>query len=211
MVRLNRVLALVVSMVLIQAVSARAELTIITPDLAGKARTMADAAKSAHPTSPSDAASAFIASFNGEFGDIAPVDLRVVDTPQLRVQMLTPLMMVRNMLTVALARLMPLPDVGSLTNLDHVIVNVEPLQRGAPDVSRVVFFRGTKQIEPIKSGLEPRAFKNAFGAEFTIHAGSVEFGSDALQAGADDLRVVLLTNGAPIEWKLSPADVTKVR
>jgi len=187
-----------------------AALTTLSPELIQKVRAMAETTRTAHPASPTDAGSTFLATFNGEFGDITPVDLRVVETPELRVHIVTPIMMLRNVMMAALQSLSPLPTLDELKSLRTVIVSIQPQQRGARDISRVVLFRGDKQLEPVTSSLAPQTFTNEFGAEFTINAGSIAFSEEAWLPGSD-LKLVLLSGASPIEWKLSAADVARIR
>jgi hypothetical protein len=100
---------------LLSADRAGAELTVLTPALVQKALSFAADAKQKHPTSPSDAVYRFVADFNGEFGDILPVSLRVIDTAALTVAISTPLSRVQSTLRTALATLLPLPT------LDHLL------------------------------------------------------------------------------------------
>ena len=189
--------------------SARAELTSITPELIQKVWSMADSAKRAHPTSPNDAGASFIAEFNGEFGDITPVDLHIVSTPQLAIVMTTPLSQLRAFLVSALARLEPLPEPKTLL-IRSVRIDIQPSQRTARNVTRVVVFRGNDELQPIRNTLAPRAFTTGVGAQVMLNAGAVEFGEEALQPGPP-LRIVCLNDGPPIEWSLSSADIARVR
>jgi hypothetical protein len=185
---------------------------MLTTALAQKALDLAVEANQKHPASPADAANRFLADFNGEFGDIVPVSLHVVDTQALTVFIWTPLVLMQQKLRTALATLEPLPTLDALLALNSgVVVSVQPKQRGAPDIRRVVVFRGDRQLAPEKSTLAPQVFTNAFGAQFSLTAGTIEFSREALTPGAEDLRVVCLTGTTPIEWKLSAAEVAKVR
>jgi len=206
----EQVVTLALAGVLGFAHAAHAELTILTPEVARKIHALAEAAREAHLTSPNAAALAFNISFNGTFSDVTPVDLHIVNTPALSVVMGTPLMHARTVLFSALQQLLDLPSTDDLLQLNAVVVTVEPRQHDAPNVSRVMLFRGDQQIEPRSSDLAPQLYRNAFGAEFQLNAGVVTFPPEALQPGPE-LRVLLLTSGVPIEWRLPASDVARIR
>jgi hypothetical protein len=190
--------------------AAHAELTILSPELAQKIRALAEEAREAHLTSPNEAALAFTIGFNGTFSDVMPVDLHIVNTPALSVVMVTPLIHARTVLFNALQQLLDLPSTDVLLQLNAVVITVEPRQQDAPNISRVVLFRGNQRIEPRSSDLAPQSLGNAFGAEVRLNAGIVTFPLEALQPG-HELRVVLMTSDAPIEWRLSASDVARIR
>jgi hypothetical protein len=141
---------------------ASAQVTQVSPDFAAKARAFAEQAKRQYQTSPTEAANRFIADFNGEFGDIIPIDNKVVDRPDLLITFATPIVLIRQTLLAALQQLQPLPEAKDLL-FDIVVVDVQPRQRSAPNVQKVVVFRGDAELRPIDSTLALREFKNAFG------------------------------------------------
>src|SRR5262245_17218635 len=82
--------------------AARAEIAPVNRELASKVLDIAAKAKSQHPTSPADAMSRFVADFNGEFGDISPVDNRLIERPDLAVTFLTPIQLLRSSVALPL-------------------------------------------------------------------------------------------------------------
>jgi hypothetical protein len=147
--------------------AARAELTILSPELAQKIRALAEAAREAHLTSPNEAALPFTISFNGTFSEITPVNLHIVNTCALSVVMGTQLIHARTVIFSALQQLLDLPSTSDLLQLNAVVITVEPRQRDAPNISGVVLFRGNQQIEPGSSHLAPRSFRNGLVLKFS--------------------------------------------
>jgi len=69
--------------------------------------------------------------------------------------------MIQYTLSRALGTLSPVPTVEALLALNSsVVVGVASAQRGAPDITRIVLFRGDRELAPGKSTLAPRMFTN---------------------------------------------------
>jgi hypothetical protein len=87
-----------------------AQVLDLTPELVTKIKRLAEDAKSKHPTSPTDAAYAFQAAFNGEFGDVRPAEAYLEESEAMQIRIWTPLVLYVDSVMGRLAKLEPIPD-----------------------------------------------------------------------------------------------------
>lgn len=208
-----RLLPLLAALTLASTTPAAAQLIPITPETFAKIHQMADDARKAHPASPNDAMTLFIRTFNADFGDIMPVDTFLVNTPALSVMFTTPLTILRGSFLNALQKLEPLPTKpmpnAAFGGAPVVGLTVTPKQMTAPNIRRIVVFRDGAEVETI-SDVKPKTFTNRMGASTQLGAGTLIFRASAFAPGGT-IKVVAITDGAPMEWTLSPQALAAFR
>lgn len=183
-----------------------AQMIDVTPEVFARVRGLAAAAREQHPTSPNEAVQAFIIAFNGAFGNTMPADAYLADTPALNVTLWTPINDTRGLMEMALSKLQPLPE-QPLSDQQSVRIHVIPKQMSAPNIERLVLFRGTQQIEPLKNLLEPTEFTNRLGAKTMLGEGSVVYPFSAFRPG-EPVKCVAFTRTGSLEW---PITVTSLK
>lgn len=94
--------------------------------------------------------------------------------------------------------------------LDGVAIAVEPWQAGGDDIGRVVVLRDGVRVDPIASTLVPRAFSNAMGARFEIHAGDVIFPASAFLPGGRVDVVLIPERGDNIRLRIPPRVLSRL-
>jgi hypothetical protein len=192
-----RALVFGVALLAITSSPAGAQLLDVTPTVFQEIRALAEAARKEAPTSPRDASSAFVESFEKKFGNTMEA-IFVVRQPALLITVTTPLNMARFAMLDALEQLTELP-----TNPPPAEVRflVSPRQVGAPDVKRMVLFRDSVEVPAASNELKPREMKTAIRS-VTIGAGPITFPIGAFTPGSV-MKAVFITDGPPIEWEYS--------
>jgi hypothetical protein len=119
--------------------------------------------------------------FRDRFGDFESFPITIVRRDDLSVVLSTPFMTYRR----ALAEYLRMNDpLAKIPWIPTAVINVGPLQLGAPDIVRVVVERDGKPIAPSANLLKPMSFANGNGDTAVIHAGDVRFPMSALAPGA---------------------------
>jgi hypothetical protein len=176
-----------------------APLIEITVEVFSKVRALAQQARESHLTSPSDAAAAFNDLFEAEFGDVMPKEAVILLTDGIGVLLHTPLSSLRDTVEYALLKEDPLPEMPFRA---LVVVSIHPRQLLTPNVTQVVLYRGTEKIAPVESDFGPKAYSTRAGAKTSVGAGTLSFPFSAFAPGAE-MKLVLVTNAKPIEWRWS--------
>jgi hypothetical protein len=185
---------------LLHSQDATAQFLEITPEVFNKVQSFATSARAKDPASPKQAWYYFQKDFIEAFGEPHVPQADVVDSEELHIELITPLHYLYELFAGALLELEPIPKVRPLS---VVRVRVSPRQTGAPNVRRVVLFLDNQQVAPTASTIKPTEFKNGLGASFTKGAGIATW-SPTIFDGKGKVRLVVMTDGAPIEWPYFP-------
>jgi hypothetical protein len=114
------------------------------------------------------------------FGDFESFPITIVRREDLSIVLSTPFMTYRR----ALAEYLRMNDpLSRIPWIPAAVVNVGPLQLGAPDIARVVLERNGKPVPPSANLLKPMSFTNGNGDTAVIHAGDIRFPMSALAPG----------------------------
>lgn len=119
--------------------------------------------------------------FRARFGDFESFPITIVKREDLSIVLSTPFMTYRRTLAEYLRMGDPL---AKIPWIPAAVVNVAPMQLGAPDIARVVVERNGKPVAPLENLLKPMSFTNGNGDTAIIHAGDVRFPMSAFAPGA---------------------------
>ncbi len=176
-----------------------APLIEVTPEVFAKVRAMAQQARDKHSKSPTDAAQEFNDLFEAEFGEVMPKEAVIMLTDGVGVLLHTPISSLRDSVEYALLKDEPIPEMPAKA---RVIVSVHPRQMLTPNVRQVVLYRGTRKIAPVENDFGPKEYSTRSGSKSLVGTGTVAYPFAAFAPGAD-VRLVLITDGKPIEWRWS--------
>jgi hypothetical protein len=169
----------------------------VTREVFAKVRSMAQEARDKHSTSHTDAAQEFNDLFEAEFGEVMPKEAVIMLTDGVGVLLHTPISTLRDSVEYALLKDEPIPEMP-LKAL--VIVSVHPRQMLTPNVRQVVLYRGTQKVAPLENDFGLKEYSTRSGGKSLVGAGTIAFPFSAFAPGAE-VRLVLTTDGKPIEWR----------
>jgi hypothetical protein len=192
---------------------AHAQVIDLSPEVVAKIKGLADAARFKHPTSPTEAASAFGTAFNGEFGDVTPYESRLEDSKDLLVQILTPLVLYAAGVRTSIEKFEPVRDpvrTEAIFGGDPVVtINVTPRTMTAPNIERMLVFRDDKPV-PMSSALAPRTFQNRLGGSVTLGQGFVAVPVSAFLPGGT-VKIVAIATPKNFEWTIDSETLKKFK
>jgi hypothetical protein len=125
----------------------------------------------------------------------------VNNQPSIDIDILTPINQLFLEFASALRKLEPLieaPRPAAMT----VAVMVNPKRTDAPNINRIVLFVDGKEVPPVASLLKPTEFRNGFGNAFEKGSGLVAWKPEVFTSGK--VKLICITDGAPIEWEYQP-------
>jgi hypothetical protein len=91
------------------------------------------------------------------------------------------------------------------------VINVSPMQLGAPDITRVVVERDGKPVPPRDHALKPMTFTNGSGDSAVIHAGDVKYSMSAFAPGATVSIRAVPSAGEPFTMTLDEGQLQTLR
>lgn len=119
--------------------------------------------------------------FRDRFGDFESFPVTIVKREDLSVVLSTPFMTYRR----ALAEYLRMGDpLSKIPWMPSAVINVGPLQIGAPDIARILVERNGKPVPPSENLLKPMTFTNGSGESAVIHAGDIRYPMSAFAPGA---------------------------
>jgi len=146
--------------------------------------------------------------FRQRFGDFESFPITIVRRDDLSIVLSTPFMTYRR----ALAEYLRMNDpLSKIPWIPTAVVNVGPLQLGAPDITRVVVERNGKPIVPSENLLKPMSFTNGNGDTAVIHAGDVRFPMSALAPGATVRVLAVPKAGEPFAIALDESQLQTLK
>lgn len=164
------------------------------PITADRVRALAREAEAKARGDKTEIVLAFDERFRERFGDFESFPITIVKREDLSVVLSTPFMTYRRSLAEYLRMGDPLAKIPWIPT---AVVNVGPLQLGAPDITRVVVERNGKPVAPAENLLKPMKFTNGNGDSATIHAGDVRFPMSAFAPGATVIVSAVPQSGEP--------------
>lgn len=180
--------------------SGAAQLIEITPSTFDAAKALAETARTNAPTSPTAAVAAFDEAFETAFGDVRSTNVRIVDSKELSVRLITPLDTLQLIFANALRNHTAFPMQPPPS---YVAVQVRPSHSDAPNITRVALFVNDQEVPPVINNLKPAQVGNRLGGFGLKSAGVVAWKSQTFNMPGV-VKVVLLTDGPPIEWEYAP-------
>jgi hypothetical protein len=186
---------------------ATAQLVTVTPEVFTRMRTLAEAAKTKHPTSPGKADDEFAKQVERTFGEPRPGASYIVSLDSISVYLVTPLARAQMQFSAALRELAALPAEFEGPD-DAVSLVIFPRTITAPNIKGVVVFSGTTPIE-VTSHLKEQEFETRMGAKARKFIGDVRIPVSAFNPSAP-LKLILQDAG-PSEFTLSPAQLRRLR
>ena len=146
--------------------------------------------------------------FRERFGDFESFPITIVKREDLSVVLSTPFMSYRR----ALAEYLRMGDpLAKIPWIPTAVINVGPMQLGAPDITRVVVERNGKPVQPADNLLKPMTFTNGNGDSARIHAGDIRFPMTAFAPGAPVTISVVPSQGEPFVLRLDDAQLAMLK
>lgn len=146
--------------------------------------------------------------FRGRFGDFESFPITIVKREDLSVVLSTPFMAYRRTLAEYLRMGDPLAKIPWIPS---AVVNVGPLQLGAPDIVRVVVERNGQPVPPAETLLKPMTFTNGNGDSAVINAGDVRFPMSAFAPGAVVIVSAIPRAGEPFAITLDESQLRTLK
>ena len=146
--------------------------------------------------------------FRERFGDFESFPITIVRREDLSIVLSTPFMTYRRTLAEYLRMGDPLAKIPWIPS---AVINVSPLQLGAPDITRVVVERNGKRVEPADNLLKPMTFTNGSGDSLSIHAGEVRFPMSAFAPGATVIVSAIPRTGEPFVLTLDESQLQTLK
>ena len=146
--------------------------------------------------------------FRARFGDFESFPLTIVKREDLSIVLSTPFMTYRRTLAEYLRMGDPLARIPWIPS---AVVNVGPMQLGAPDITRVVLERNGKPVPPSEDLLKPMTFTNGSGDSAVIHAGEVRFPMSAFAPGATVVVSAIPRAGDPFVLTLDESQLQTLK
>jgi hypothetical protein len=175
---------------------------------ADRVRTLAREAEAEARGDKTEIVLALDSRFRARFGDFESFPITIVRREDLSIVLSTPFMTYRRTLAEYLRMGDPLakiPWIGS------AVVNVGPMQLGAPDITRVVVERNGKPVAPSDNLLKPMTFTNGSGDSAVIHAGDVRFPMSAFAPGATVIVSAIPATGEPFAVTLEDSQLQTLK
>jgi hypothetical protein len=146
--------------------------------------------------------------FRARFGDFESFPITMVRREDLSIVLSTPFMTYRR----ALAEYLRMGDpLAKIPWIPAAVINVGPMQLGAPDITSLVVERDGKPVPPLDNGLKPMTFTNGNGESAVIHAGDVRYPMSAFAPGAVVRIVATPRNGEPFELTLEESQLLTLK
>jgi hypothetical protein len=146
--------------------------------------------------------------FRDRFGDFESFPITIVKREDLSVVLSTPFMSYRR----ALAEYLRMNDpIAKIPWISPAVVNVAPMQLGAPDITRVVVERDGKPVQPSENLLKPMTFTNGNGDSARIHAGDIRFPMSAFAPGASVTISVVPSQGETFVLRLDDSQLATLK
>jgi hypothetical protein len=146
--------------------------------------------------------------FRERFGDFESFPITIVKREDLSVVLSTPFMSYRR----ALAEYLRMGDpLAKIPWIPTAVINVGPMQLGAPDITRVVVERDGKPVQPADNLLKPMTFTNGNGDSARIHAGDIRFPMTAFAPGAPVTISVVPSQGEPFVLRLDDSQLASLK
>jgi hypothetical protein len=146
--------------------------------------------------------------FRERFGDFESFPITIVKREDLSVVLSTPFMSYRR----ALAEYLRMGDpIAKIPWIPTAVINVGPMQLGAPDITRVVVERDGKPVQPADNLLKPMTFTNGNGDSARIHAGDIRFPMTAFAPGAPVTISVVPSQGEPFVLRLDDSQLATLK
>ena len=146
--------------------------------------------------------------FRERFGDFESFPITIVKREDLSIVLSTPFMTYRRTLAEYLRMGDPLAKIPWIPT---AVVNVGPMQLGAPDITSVVVERNGKPVPPSDNLLKPMTFTNGNGDSEVIHAGDVRFPMSAFAPGATVIVSAIPRTGGPFSITLDESQLQTLK
>lgn len=178
------------------------------PVTEGRVRALTREAQSEAKGDKTDTVLALDRRFRERFGDFESFPITIVKREDLSVVLSTPFMSYRR----ALAEYLRMNDpIAKIPWLPAAVINVGPMQLGAPDITRVVVERDGKPVPPSENLLKPMTFTNGNGDSARIHAGDIRFPMSAFAPGASVTISVVPSQGEAFTLKLDDSQLATLK
>jgi hypothetical protein len=146
--------------------------------------------------------------FRARFGDFESFPITMVRREDLSIVLSTPFMSYRR----ALAEYLRMGDpLAKIPWSPAAVINVGPMQLGAPDITGLVVERDGKAVPPLENALKPMTFTNGSGESAVIHAGDVRYPMSAFAPGAVVRIVATPRTGEPFTLTLEESQLQTLK